>query len=628
MFKQPLQHLLKAGSRGLLFGRVGVLSALLITSPVWAKTQRYDLTLSEAKSVALNASKTTAHIVVNGQSPAPTLYFTEGDDAEITVRNQLKGSSAIHWHGVLLPGNMDGVSGLNGFASIPAGGQFTYRFPIRQSGSYWYHAHSNAQEQDGLYGGIVIQPKASKQADVAANVDAMLLITDAHPERGAAIFKRLKQDSEFYNRTRLSAADYAQQTQQQGLKATLSNMLMWGKMRMRANDLADISDYAFLLNGQSAQQPWRLRFNAGHTLRLRIVNSSAMSIFDVRIPQLRMTVVAADGQPVQPVTVDEFRFGVAETYDVLVQPQAGQNYSIVAESIDRQGYALGMLQDSNGNDQTIPAVQTRPMSLLSMADMAGHDMSAHQHGGSRMQMTTELPTEITVQKPADTHAAHHLHDMTQMSGMSMQDMHHMPSTEPTAPSTATPSANAASGWANANTPTGLKVLQYRDLQFLGEQPDQRPASRSIDIHLNGNMTRYIWTLNGKTYPDSTPIAVQYGERIRLNLINNSMMAHPMHLHGLFMQLDNGQSAAKMPNKHTVLVPPAQTVSVLVTASESGRWLLHCHLLYHMMAGMMTELDIVKPIAQMPNTTQHSMADMDMDNTADMDSKLTEHHHAH
>lgn len=598
--------------------RIGLLCSLLLgTSPAWAKTQTYQLVISET---APSRNSSQAHIVVNGQSPAPTLYFTEGDDAVITVHNQLKNSSSIHWHGILLPGNMDGVSGLNGFVSIPAGGQFTYRFPIRQSGSYWYHAHSNAQEQDGLYGGIVIRPKTEA---VTADVDAVLLITDAHPKRGAAIFKRLKQDAEFYNHTRLNAANYAEQIQQQGFKRTLSNAMMWGKMRMRATDLADISNYQFLINGQSAAAPWRLNFQAGQTFRLRIINSSAMSIFDVRIANLKMTIVAADGQPVKPVEVDEFRFGVAESYDVLLQPQAGQDYAIVAESIDRQGYALGVLQDQQQPLTIVPKPTTRPISLLSMADM-GHE----PHGSVTAQhdhSAAPLTHAVHAQPKADGSSA------TPEASTHTQHLSHAPKASEMA-SAMPASENPLSGWRNASTPKGLKALHYSDLQFLGLQPDVRPASRSIDIQLSGNMTRYIWTLNGKTYPDTTPIHVQHGERIRLNFINNSMMAHPMHLHGLFMQLDNGQDPAKMPNKHTVLVPPAETVSVLVTANETGRWLLHCHLLYHMMAGMMTELDIAAPDASakavLPKSSSAPSHSQHQAMPAMAEMPQMEHHHAH
>ena len=343
-------------------------------------------------------------------------------------------------------------------------------------------------------------------------------------------------------------------------------------MRMLKTDLSDVTVYTFLVNGQTPEQNWTGTFKTGEKVRLRFINASAMSFFDVRIPDLKMTVVSADGQPVQPVPVDEFRIGAAETYDVMVEPTQA-HYQIQAESIDRAGFAIASLQNEMfPKQQKLEIPKARPRALLTMDDM-GHgqmDMGKMDHG-SHQQMNME----------------HHSHDQMQMSASAMSEhsQHQsMASSEKDQPDT-------VQGWANASTPAGHKALQYADLKSLIPQADTRPAERELLIRLGGTMERYIWTIDGKKFSDKdfAPLKVKYGERIRLKFVNDSMMAHPMHLHGMFMQLENGQSAQDMPNKHTIIVPPGKTVTAMLTADEVGEWAIHCHLLYHMSAGMMSKL---------------------------------------
>lgn len=483
-------------------------------------------------------------ITVNGTIPGPTLRFKQGQEAIIHVTNHMQEDTSVHWHGLLLPGEMDGVPGLNGFAGIKPGETFTYRFKLRQAGTYWYHAHSLGQEQDGHYGSIVIEPK--DQDVVQADRDYVVLLSDFAEQDWDEILGNLKSDAAYYNYAQRTVGDFFNDIKEKGFKEAWQFVKDWGEMRMSPTDLADVSGYTFLVNGKTAAQNWTGLFKAGEKVRLRFINASSMSFYDVRIPGLKMEVVQADGQNVEPVTVDEFRFAVAETYDVIVEPKEDRAYSIVAEPIDRTGFALATLAPREGMRGDAPT--PRPRTLLTMSDMgmahAGHSGMDH----SKMQ--------------------HH-------AGMHHGKADHKQQ------------SSAASGWADAGTPAGMKALSYKDLRNLGVQHDLRKPEREIEMRLGGSMERYIWTLNGKRHQDSGPIVLHYGERLRLKFINETMMAHPMHLHGMFVQLENGQPADKLPNKHTVIIPPGQTYSVLLTADEPGAWSFHCHLLYHMLSGMMT-----------------------------------------
>lgn len=572
-----------------------------------AAVKEYHLDIAE-KTVNITG-KPVQRITVNGQFPAPKLEFEEGDEAVIHVHNSLKNQdSSIHWHGLLLPGIMDGVPGFNGFQGIKPDGSFEYRFKIRQNGTYWYHAHSKGQEQDGLYGAFIVYPKDNKPltAQEQTKRDYVVMLSDFHDSSSETLMKNLKKSAEYYQNQRETLGDVLQQVKQQGLKATWQDRKMWNQMRMLKTDLSDVTGYTFLVNGKTPEQNWTGEFTSGEKVRLRFINASAMSFFDLRIPNLKMTVVSADGQAVKPVPVDEFRIGTAETYDVIVEPKAA-HYQIQAESIDRSGFALASLQNAAMPvPQQITIPDARPRALLTMQDMGHGNMSDSSEHTNHAAMPMQQKMSSHTAKPSSTKSSsmpdmseHMDHDamshkqMTQE--MSHEQMMHqeMMQHKTSHPSTLSESKQTVQGWVNASTPEGAKALQYQDLQSLTPQPDTRQPTKELVIRLGGNMERYIWTMNGKKYDEAEPLQVKYGERIRLKFINDSMMAHPMHLHGMFVQLENGQSIQNLPNKHTLIVPPGKTVTALLTADELGEWAIHCHLLYHMSAGMMNKLIVAK-----------------------------------
>ena len=600
-----------------------LLAGICITSSSWlfAAVKEYHLNIDEA--MVNVTGKPVKRITVNGQFPAPLLEFEEGDDAVIHVHNNLKTQdSSIHWHGLLLPGIMDGVPGFNGFNGIKPKGDFAYKFKVRQSGTYWYHAHSKGQEQDGLYGSWVIYPKGKQPLATHEKTerDYVVMLSDFHEKTSDQIQKDLKISAEYYQDQRETLSDVWQQVQRDGVKATWSDRKMWNQMRMLKTDMSDVTGYTFLVNGKTPEQNWTGMFKPNERVRLRFINASAMSFYDVSIPNLKMTVVAADGQPVKPVNVDEFRIGTAETYDVIVEPKGG-HYQIEAESIDRSGYAIGTLHNElSPMTHGIHMPAPRPRSLLTMEDMG------HGSGGDHVDMDHSKMDHSKMNHGADRSTMDHSKmnhgadrssmDHAKMNHASMTEMDHskMDHSQHGTP-TLQKNDQAVYGWANASTPVGNKALQYADLKSLEPQKDTREATSELVVRLGGTMERYIWTINGKKFSDAEPLKVKYGERIRIKFINDSMMAHPMHLHGMFMQLENGQPPVDMPNKHTLIVPPGKTVTALLTADELGEWAIHCHLLYHMSAGMMNKLIVANvtdgkvsttPI-QGANTTQMNQA---------------------
>ncbi|MFX6058598.1 copper resistance system multicopper oxidase [Acinetobacter baumannii] len=594
---------------------------------VMAAVKEYDLTIAE-QTVNITG-KSLKRITVNGKFVAPLLEFEEGDDAVIRVHNKLKNQdSSIHWHGLILPGIMDGVPGFNKFDGIAPNKTYEYKFKVRQNGTYWYHSHSKGQEQDGLYGPLVIYPKnkVPLTAGEKADRDYVVLLSDFHNSTSGQIMSNLKKEADYYQNRRETVFDVFRQIKRDGLKATWKDRSMWNQMRMLKTDMSDVTNYTFLMNGKTPEQNWTGNFKAGEKVRLRFINASAMSLFDVRIPNLQMTVVSADGQPVKPVPVDEFRIGTAETYDVIVEPKQA-SYQIEAESIDRSGFSIGTLHDENTSPvKNIMMPTPRPRALLTMEDMGmnydmssmkgmDHDMSSMKGMDHDMSSMKGMDHDMSSMKGMDHDMSSMKgmdHDMSSMKGMnhdmsSMKGMYHDMSSKTMSSSG---SDEVVYGWANASTPAGLKALQYSDLQSLTPQKDTRAPEREIEIRLGGNMERYIWTINGKKFNETEPFKVKYGERIRLKFVNDSMMAHPMHLHGMFMQLENGQDPSNMPNKHTVIVPPGKTVTTLLTADELGEWAIHCHLLYHMSAGMMNKLIVAnvdsnstssKDVVTQPNT---------------------------
>ncbi|WP_245101068.1 copper resistance system multicopper oxidase [Acinetobacter nosocomialis] len=585
---------------------------------VMAAVKEYDLTIAE-QTVNITG-KPVERITVNGKFVAPLLEFEEGDEAVIRVHNKLKNQdSSIHWHGLLLPGIMDGVPGFNKFHGIAPNKTYEYKFKVRQNGTYWYHSHSKGQEQDGLYGAFVIYPKDKTPLTAAEKTDKdyVVLLSDFHNSTSDQIMKNIKKEADYYQNRRETVFDVLKQVKRDGLKATWQDRSMWNQMRMLKTDMSDVTGYTFLMNGKTPQQNWTGNFKAGEKVRLRFINASAMSFFDVRIPNLKMTVVSADGQPVKPVPVDEFRIGTAETYDVIVEPKQA-HYQIEAESIDRTGFSVGTLhEESSPAVKQIEMPKPRPRSLLTMEDMGmNHDMSSMKGMDHDMSSMKGMDYDMSSMKGMDHDMSSMKgmdHDMSSMKGMdqdmssmkgmdhdmssmtgsskdqSMSGMNHSMQMTTSNASTQEKNGDVVYGWANASTPVGQKALQYSDLQSLNPQPDTRAPEREMEIRLGGNMERYIWTINGKKFNETEPFKVKYGERIRLKFVNDSMMAHPMHLHGMFMQLENGQDPSNMPNKHTIIVPPGKTVTTLLTADELGEWAIHCHLLYHMAAGMMNKL---------------------------------------
>ena len=534
---------------------------------------------------------------VNGSVPGPILRWKEGDDITLRVRNHLAHDSSIHWHGMILPAEMDGVPGMS-YAGIKPGEYFDYAFKVQQSGTYWYHSHSGFQEQTGVYGAIVIEPKDPDP--VSYDRDYVVQLSDWSDEVPEDIYAKLKKRGDYYNFNERTAGDLWRDIKEKGLSKTWSERSMWNQMRMSERDIADVTayTYTYLMNGATPEQGWTGLFKRGEKIRLRFINSAAMTIFDVRIPGLKMTVVAADGQNVEPFTIDEFRIGVAETYDVIVEPSDDSAYCVFAQSIDRSGFSRGTLSADPALSAAIPNMDPAP--ILSHRDM-GMAMAGMNHGGEAMKAMDHSRHNMSNMKGMD----HSQHDMADMN---------MP--------IATPLAKAGYGSNNeikhvktefgpqvdarANSPLsglddpgiglrdhqqlyGRKVLRYSQLRNLYPTQDRREPSREIQLHLTGNMHRYMWSINGIPFADAEPLALSFGERVRITLVNDSMMTHPIHLHGVWSELETGDPEY-IPRKHTIMVQPGSKISYLVTADALGRWAYHCHLLYHM-PGMMREVRI-------------------------------------
>ena len=505
------------------------------------------------------------------KSQIPTiLRFTEGDEVTINVTNNLREWTSIHWHGMILPFRQDGVPGIS-FKGIAPGTTFTYRFPIAQAGTYWFHSHSGFQEPDGAYGAIVIEPRNGERHRTQR--DYVVQFADKHPHSGRRIARNLKLSSDYYNRSQRTVGDLIEDARATSLKAALQSRRMWGRMRMMPSDIEDVQGFTPLINGQSTSQNWTGLFRPGEKVRLRFINSSAMTYFDVRVPGLKMTVVEADGNAVEPVTVDELRIAVSETYDVIVQPRENKVYSIIGESMGRTALVRGTLSPKEGYAGAVPGL--RPQPLLTMADM-GNMMGSMGMGDHVMQNNTGM-----IQMNGMDHS-----EMGQ-SGMggSMQGMDHSNMNM----SGNNPSGGSDSFYAEGSglTPTaynGGKFLSYNDLRAAKPLYRHRPPSRTIVLRLTGNMERYIWSINDVKYEDAEPIVLNYGERVRLRFINETMMAHPMHLHGMWTIIETGKGKYN-PIKHAVNVNPGTTVDAEVEVDAPGQWAFHCHLSYHADLGM-------------------------------------------
>ena len=551
--------------QGVLFGGYACASQLF---PSWTQTalgledshqKTFNLEIGKAKVKIDN--RPGEAITVNGTLPAPLLRWKEGDTVTLNVTNTLNVDTSIHWHGLLLPFQMDGVPGVS-FPGIKPHTTFTYQFPIRQSGTYWYHSHSGLQEQEGLYGAIIIDPAEPEVHQYER--EYVIVLSDWTFESASRVFGKLKKMSDNYNFQQRTLKHLAEDIEEKGLLSTIENRLMWGQMRMNPTDIADVTSatYTYLLNGNTARDNWTALYKAGERVRLRIINASAMTIFNFRIPDLPMTVIQSDGLNVQPVETDEFQIGVAETYDVIVSPQKLQAYTLMAETIDRSGFVRGTLAPRLGMSAAVPPLRKRP--LLTMKDMGmKHDMNH-----SNM-----------------SHHEHHHHKKTDSStshnhpkGFGVMNVAQNPISRIGEP-----------GLGLEHQPH--RVLTYKDLKSLEPNPDLRPFQREITLHLTSNMERYMWSFDGKKLSESPdPILFYQGERVRLTMVNDTMMSHPIHLHGMFFELVTGEETHK-PRKHTVIVKPAEKISLDITADAYGDWAFHCHLLYHMHAGMMRVVSV-------------------------------------
>jgi FtsP/CotA-like multicopper oxidase with cupredoxin domain len=508
----------------------------------------FDLTIEELAVNYTGRNRTAT--AVNGQVPGPLLRMREGEAVTIRVTNRLRVRTSIHWHGFILPADMDGVPGLS-FEGIDPGSTFVYRFRVNQSGTYWYHSHSRFQEQTGLYGPIIIEPRRGERH--GSDRECTILLSDWSDADPEWLYATLKRQSNYFNFGKRTLSDFFADVHAQGLKDTMADRSAWGQMRMDPTDLADLggATYTYLMNGMTPAGNWTALFERGERIRLRFINGSSMSFFDVRIPGLELTVVAADGQDVEPVTVDEFRLGAAEVLDVIVSPSAEQAYTIFAQSMDRSGYARGTLAPCAGMVAEVPPLD--PRVLLTMNDIGmGHDMAGmhHMDSGSHAAPSTRFGPTVD-----------------------MVAMHTSPRLDDPGPGL---------------RGNGRRVLTYADLHTLGGPIEQRGPGRDIELHLTGHMERFIWSFNGQKFSEAAALRFAFGERLRIVLVNDSMMSHPIHLHGMWSEVE-AEDGTFLVRKHTVTVQPAQRLSYLVTADALGRWAYHCHLLYHMEAGMFREV---------------------------------------
>jgi L-ascorbate oxidase len=565
--------------RSHIFNRfcIGLLAATTAMAAAAAKAEIYDLTVDRVQVDTGEFRKTG--IGYNGSTAPVEMRFIEGEEVTINVTNNLSEDTSIHWHGLILPFEQDGVPGIS-YDGIAPGETFTYQFPIIQSGTYWFHSHTGFQEPDGAYGAIVIEPK--DREPFRYDRDYVVQLTDAHPHSGNRIMRNLKMMPDYYNRKQRTLFDFLGDSKEKGLGAALADRRAWGDMRMMPTDIEDLQGFTPLINGKGPEQNWTGLFEPGERVRLRFINSSAMTYFDIRIPGLKMTVVQADGNNVLPVSVDELRIAVAETYDVIVRPREDQPYTIFAESMGRTAFARGTLAPREGMEADVPALRTEP--LLTMADMGmaheGMDHSgmgemgggAMSGGAHTMPDGTQMPNDNQMPGMGDSamsSGAHTMPDGTVMQGMG---------------GAASDPFYAAGSGLTPFAADGGKFLSYSDLRAQKPLYEDREPTREIELRLTGNMERYIWSINDVKYSDAEPIVLQYGERIRFKFVNETMMSHPMHLHGMWSILDNG-NGANNPAKHTISIAPGTTVYMETEVDAPGQWAFHCHLSYHADSGM-------------------------------------------
>lgn len=550
--------------------------------------------------------RTRPAITINGSLPSPLLRWKEGTTVNLRVHNELPAGSihgpdtSIHWHGILLPANMDGVPGMS-FDGIRPGEAYHYRFNVHQAGTYWYHSHSGFQEQGGLYGPLVIDP--IEPEPFAFDREHVVMFSDWTDMDPAKLFVRLKKMSSHDNYHQRTVGDFMRDVEREGMPATVAERKMWGQMRMTPTDLSDVNanTYTYLLNGTTALGNWTGLFKPGEKVRLRLINGSAMTYFDVRIPGLKMTVVAADGQYVHPVTVDELRIAVAETYDVIVEPSGQDAFTLFAQDSARTGFVSGTLAVREGLRAPIPPLDPRP--ILSMADMGHGGMDHVSMDHSQMGDAGAAPAKTADMAGMD-HAAmgHDMsgmdhaamgHDMPAMSGMDhgAGGMQSHPASETNNPlvdmQTMAPEAKLDDPGIGLRD-NGRRVLTYADLKSTFPDPDGREPGRTVELHLTGHMEKFAWSFNGIKFDQAEPLRLKYGERLRIVLVNDTMMSHPIHLHGMWSDLEDDAGNFQV-RKHTIDMPPGTKRSYRVRADALGRWAYHCHLFFHMESGMFREV---------------------------------------
>ncbi|HBP2508288.1 TPA: copper resistance system multicopper oxidase [Pseudomonas aeruginosa] len=585
----------------------GIIGGLgLWRTPVWAVNSpgqpnvltgnEFDLFIGETPVNITGAARTA--MTINGSLPGPILRWREGDTVTLRVRNRLKEDTSIHWHGIILPANMDGVPGLS-FHGIAPDGMYEYKFKVNQNGTYWYHSHSGLQEQVGVYGALVIDAKEPEP--FSYDRDYVVLLSDWTDENPTRVLAKLKKQSDYYNQHKRTVGDFIDDVSEMGWSAAVADRKMWAEMKMSPTDLADVSGYTYtyLMNGQAPDGNWTGIFKPGEKIRLRFINASAMTYFDVRIPGLKMTVVAADGQHVKPVSVDEFRVAVAETYDVIVEPDSEQAYTVFAQSMDRTGYARGTLAVQEGLSAAVPSPDPRPLIAMgdmgmdhgsmggmdhgSMAGMDQGNMAGMDHGSMQGGMAGMDHSQMAGMDHSN---------MAGMAGMAGNMQAH-PASETNNPlvdmQTMTPTHKLDDPGIGLRD-NGRRVLTYSDLRSTFPDPDGREPSRTIELHLTGHMEKFSWSFDGIKFSDAEPLRLKYGERVRITLVNDTMMTHPIHLHGMWSDLEdaNGNFLVR---KHTIDMPPGSKRSYRVTADALGRWAYHCHLLLHMEMGMFREVRV-------------------------------------
>ena len=585
----------------------GIIGGLgLWRTPVWAVNSpgqpnvltgnEFDLFIGETPVNITGAARTA--MTINGSLPGPILRWREGDTVTLRVRNRLKEDTSIHWHGIILPANMDGVPGLS-FHGIAPDGMYEYKFKVNQNGTYWYHSHSGLQEQVGVYGALVIDAKEPEP--FSYDRDYVVLLSDWTDENPTRVLAKLKKQSDYYNQHKRTVGDFIDDVSEMGWSAAVADRKMWAEMKMSPTDLADVSGYTYtyLMNGQAPDGNWTGIFKPGEKIRLRFINASAMTYFDVRIPGLKMTVVAADGQHVKPVSVDEFRVAVAETYDVIVEPDSEQAYTVFAQSMDRTGYARGTLAVQEGLSAPVPSPDPRPLIAMgdmgmdhgsmggmdhgSMAGMDQGNMAGMDHGSMQGGMAGMDHSQMAGMDHSN---------MAGMAGMAGNMQAH-PASETNNPlvdmQTMTPTHKLDDPGIGLRD-NGRRVLTYSDLRSTFPDPDGREPSRTIELHLTGHMEKFSWSFDGIKFSDAEPLRLKYGERVRITLVNDTMMTYPIHLHGMWSDLEdaNGNFLVR---KHTIDMPPGSKRSYRVTADALGRWAYHCHLLLHMEMGMFREVRV-------------------------------------